>query len=321
MEGGIKIEFRKLIKFGDSSFVVSVPMNWIKRNSLKKGDTIYLEENGNGELVLNPKLKEHKKEIRESIINVDNKDILRIKRELVSAYLGGYNIVKLHVEDLTKNIKDIRDEVHSLMAFEIMEQSKTEMIIKDLLALEEISLNDMVRRMDIITRAMISNLKSNLENKKPQSLENLDQDVNRIYFVGLRTLVNALKDPNFASLIKLEQSQIFSYWNVIYSIEAIADVIKAISNICTGKCSGKKVDEEILILIYEIENTYLEVMKAYYNKDVELAYKLSSKKKELFTNCDKFLEKNWKHRCVPGLICELKKLIDETHNLGRRIYS
>ena len=78
MEGGIKIEFRKLIKFGDSSFVVSVPMNWIKRNSLKKGDTIYLEENGEGELILNPKLKEYKKEITEKIIDANGKDILRI---------------------------------------------------------------------------------------------------------------------------------------------------------------------------------------------------------------------------------------------------
>ncbi len=319
MEGGIKIEFRKLIKFGDSSFVVSVPMNWIKRNSLKKGDTIYLEENGNGELILNPKLKEHKKELTEKIIDVNGKDILRIKRELISAYLNGYNIVKVNGDNLMKNLKEIKDEVRSLTAFEIMEQSKTELIIKDLLSLEDISLNDMIRRMDIITRAMTSNLKSNIEEDKYQSLEHLDQDVDRIYFVGLRTLINCLKDPNFALQIKINQSNLFLYWSLIHSIEIIADRIREVSEFQIN--FEKNIKNEIYSIIANIETLYSEVMKAYYTNDLELAYNLSSKKLELLKNCNNLLEKNWKKRYIPEIIFKLKNIIEETHRIGRRVYS
>lgn len=296
-------------------------MNWIKRNSLKKGDTVYLEENGNGELVLNPRLKEHKKELKEFVIDIKNKDIKRINRELISAYLGGYNLIRVQGEDLMKFAKEIKEEVHNLVAVEIMDQSRDEILIKDLLSLEEISVKDMIRRMDIITRAMISTLKSNFLEGKSQSIDHLDHDVNRIYFVILRTLTHCLKDPNFTSLIKLEQPQLFLYWNISSSIEIIADQVKVISRFCTDKLEKKRISKEMVTLISEVENMYLEIMKAYYTNDVELAYKLSSLRGDLFAKCDLFLEKKWNTYCVPETICRLKNIIDETHNIIRRVYS
>ena len=54
------METRKLIKFGGSSHIIAIPNAWIKKNSLGKGDTIYIEENGNNELILHPSIKEQK---------------------------------------------------------------------------------------------------------------------------------------------------------------------------------------------------------------------------------------------------------------------
>jgi phosphate uptake regulator len=34
------VEFRRLIGFGKSSFVVSLPKNWIEKNKLVKGDLV-----------------------------------------------------------------------------------------------------------------------------------------------------------------------------------------------------------------------------------------------------------------------------------------
>ena len=43
---------RKIIKLGHSSYVVSVPKNWVKKNKLSKGDRILVRENGDNELIL-----------------------------------------------------------------------------------------------------------------------------------------------------------------------------------------------------------------------------------------------------------------------------
>ena len=38
------MEFRKLMAFGNSSFVVSVPKAWVEKNRLKKGDVLVVDE-------------------------------------------------------------------------------------------------------------------------------------------------------------------------------------------------------------------------------------------------------------------------------------
>ena len=38
------MEFRKLIAFGKTSFVMSIPKAWVVKNNLKKGDLLSLEE-------------------------------------------------------------------------------------------------------------------------------------------------------------------------------------------------------------------------------------------------------------------------------------
>ena len=50
-------EPRKLIKFGSSSHIISIPQKWIQSNSLKKGDMIFLTESNENELILSPKNK------------------------------------------------------------------------------------------------------------------------------------------------------------------------------------------------------------------------------------------------------------------------
>ena len=40
------MEFRKLISFGKSSYVVSLPKAWVVQQKLKKGDLIAVDEAG-----------------------------------------------------------------------------------------------------------------------------------------------------------------------------------------------------------------------------------------------------------------------------------
>ena len=46
------MEKRTLVKSGASSFTVAVPIAWVRRNALEKGDEIAIEENELGDLVL-----------------------------------------------------------------------------------------------------------------------------------------------------------------------------------------------------------------------------------------------------------------------------
>ena len=57
----VKIEFRKIIGFGNGGHVISLPKNWINQNKLKKGDLLEMAQ-GSGQLTFSIEKKEQEKE-------------------------------------------------------------------------------------------------------------------------------------------------------------------------------------------------------------------------------------------------------------------
>jgi phosphate uptake regulator len=78
-------EPRRLIKFGNSSYVVSLPKEWIEKNNLKKGELIYMDYSKN-KLVLSPMAQNYVEEERKMIIEAKEMDRIGIKREILSSY-------------------------------------------------------------------------------------------------------------------------------------------------------------------------------------------------------------------------------------------
>src|SRR3989338_6502020 len=146
---------RKLIKFGPSSYIISIPKSWIERHKLCKGDIIYCTRSNNDELILAHQQKEIKREPRSAIINIDKKSIKDIKREFLSSYIAGFDIIKLEAEQDIKFSNELRDIIRELTTLDIIEQNKHAIVAKDFLNLEKISLEELIRRMDLILRSMI----------------------------------------------------------------------------------------------------------------------------------------------------------------------
>mgnify|MGYP001191677169 CR=1 FL=1 len=78
-------EARRLIKFGNSSHVLSIPKDWIDKNRLVKGDLVFLDENEFGQLILSPDQKKIERVDRGISFCIDNKEEDQIKREIISS--------------------------------------------------------------------------------------------------------------------------------------------------------------------------------------------------------------------------------------------
>jgi len=87
-------EPRKIIKFGNSSHVISLPSSWVKENNLSKGDIVFIEKNGNNELIILPSKDDmsYSEKERKIIISVDGKDPETLRREITSAYINWQDI-------------------------------------------------------------------------------------------------------------------------------------------------------------------------------------------------------------------------------------
>src|SRR3989344_3512162 len=108
------MEYRKLIKFGNSSHIISLPNNWVKKHKLKKGDLIYFEENGSGELILNREIKKENSQITQTTIDIINKPVPTIEREILCAYTNNYDIINI-VGDLKRCRKEIANDIYYII--------------------------------------------------------------------------------------------------------------------------------------------------------------------------------------------------------------
>ena len=92
-------EQRKLQVTGGSTYILSLPKEWVTRNQLKKGSLIVLREEEDGSIALFPSKLEKQEKKDEAFIRVsanDNPDA--VMRKVISAYLVGYNeIGRAHV--------------------------------------------------------------------------------------------------------------------------------------------------------------------------------------------------------------------------------
>ena len=311
------MEYRKLIKFGESSHVVSLPNELVRKNKLKKGDLIYIEQNGNSEIVLTPNKKDKEKIDKEIVINVDGKELKYLQREITSAYLNNYNNFKFEGNEVVRKSEQLRNLVQSLVALEIVEQTNKNIIVKDFLDIETVSIDSLIRRIDILVRAVFLDMLDIINGKDRASFTQKEQDINKLSFLTIKAIrynfENFKKENNYLELV--------SNMQVVNSIEVLADEIKRFCRVFSNARMDAKTVAKVKKILDRVNVNYGETMKAYYNKDRGLAYELAAyRKDELIKECEDLLKRQKNDYGILTLVDKMKAIIVETHEIGRAIY-
>jgi len=280
---------RKLVKAGSASHTVSLPKSWLDKNNLKKGDTIYITEKSDSELAVTAKPGEGSEEEKKEItIEVDGKNIGSIQREITSAYVNNYSKIHLSGKSIDDQAKKLRNVLHHFVALEVDEQTSSKISAKDLLNLQEISIEKTIRRMDMTLRSIMQDSIKSIGSKSlKESIEQRDDDVNRLYFLLFRILKSALNNQRIAANFEMSNDEILSTWYLTVNIENIADNAKTLNKLM-DKMNDKALLKEAF---YEIQRAYEDVMKSHYNKDKKLADEVAGRRIDIFTKCTKLLIK------------------------------
>ncbi|MBS3105119.1 phosphate uptake regulator PhoU [Candidatus Woesearchaeota archaeon] len=328
----VNIDVRKLISFGKGSFILSMPKSWVEKNNLKKGDLISVNDDG-FELTLSANQQEKKPGFKDIDIDSRNKDIEMLKAEIASSYLNGYDTINILFDSNSKEAPKIKDVIRNLSGLEIMEQTSTRIVAKNLININDISISNIIRRMDIITRAMMEDaILCCRGNCNYESIHNRDFDVNRLYFLGYRVIKNAIMNPRIAKSLGIGPWQLHSDELMILSIEKIADRQKRIARYICAASLDRSTLAEIDRIHTDIAESYNGVMKSYYNKDKQIAFNAEVTNKDRTAACSKFLEKytnthvNLKNKgtisnlvAVAKIIENLKATAVEIRNVARTV--
>ncbi len=234
-------ETRKIQFTGGSTYIISLPKNWIAQNQLKKGSFIKLHEEESGLLTIVPPSSRVQRRLDEATILVyADDDTEMINRKIVSAYLSGYN--SIHIKSDKQPLSS--SQRHDVKAFvrrmlvgtEIVTDTSVQLMLQVLLSYPELTIHSALRRMSLITVSMHKDAISCLGSSDNLSLKDVittDNEVDRFNLYVTRQLRAAMQNPRISKEIGLANTKdCLGYRLVTKSVERTADhAVKIAENV------------------------------------------------------------------------------------------
>lgn len=142
------MESRRVQVTGGSSYVVTLPKNWIDQQEIKKNDPVYMIVRKDGTLLVSSKSKE---EFNQSAIEIDCSAISEedLLAALIDAYVSGYTTIRLASSDrLPYFVRGTTQKfIRGVIGQGIIEDTNNLIILKDLLNPSEIPFDANIRRL------------------------------------------------------------------------------------------------------------------------------------------------------------------------------
>ncbi len=263
-------ELRKIQVTGGSTYIISLPKNWVDHMGLKRGSVVSVLQRDDMSLSIQPKGLVSPERVKKVIITIkQNEKPDSVVRRLVSSYLVGYNIIQIHSTEKRIDSEtrfEIKDFVRKkLVGTEILSDLPNELTLQILLSYAELSVKDALRRMSIIAASMHRDAVQTLNIENPRlakEIINMDDEVDRFSLYVIRLLKVAVMDAHVLreSGIKTPR-QCLGYRLIVKSVERMADHA---TNIAENRLALNLVpiNEEILEELNKISESALKVFEA-----------------------------------------------------------
>jgi phosphate uptake regulator len=243
------MEIRKVQMTGGSSFVISLPKEWIKSKSIQKNDKLGLIVQPDGTLLVTPRITEEpvQKEKQFDVSKIE--DPTYLFRNLIGAYIAGYTKIMIKSEDkIQPFIKTgVRKFTQVTIGQEIVEETDTLIKIKDLLNPAEMPFENTITRMHILARSMHQDAITALRNKDEtlaQDIISRDNDVDRLHWLVARQFNIVSRDIKLAKKMGAEGT-IVNYYLISKIIERIGDhAVRIAENVL--KLIDKRIDPKLI---------------------------------------------------------------------------
>jgi phosphate uptake regulator len=232
LSSNIKEDVRRVQLTGKSTYIVSLPKKWVDEVGIEKGDSLTVIPQKDKTLLLVPKSMKRPDKPQEIVINVaPTEKIGPIIRKVVSHYLVGYNTIRLLSRGdriTSQQRRSIKDFVRrKLVGTEIISDSRDTVTLQVLLSYPELSIQDALRRMYIISTSMhkdaIIALKE-MNRDLAQEVVSIDDEVDRFSFYIIRQLKSAVQDDKILKELGLNNPRdCLGFRLITKSVERIAD--------------------------------------------------------------------------------------------------
>ena len=273
------MQMRRLQQMGGATLLVSLPKDWARSASLRKGSLVSLEEASDGGLMIYPaqEANEGKEEKEFTIAYPSKYSGDNLANEITGAYLYGFDLIKIKgdrrisIEDREKIVSSIKLLI-GLVVVDEDAMSITSQFLVDNTAVEP---SKIFRRISSIVRAMISDTLKQLtsgEIAKFESVAQRDDEVDRLHFLLVRLIRTAIREPRAAGKFGLSAIDCLDYRVAASALETAGDyateLSSFVSEIGTLDKKSRSVVSEINSVLDAIQ---ANTVRSFIQRDFDLA--------------------------------------------------
>jgi len=222
------MELRRVQMTGGSSFVVTLPKDWITEMRIKKNDPVGLITQPDGTLVVT------KKTTDEPVQRIKEIDIGHITdpsflfRILIGAYITGFTTIRVSSKQrfppFVRTV--VRDFTQMTIGQEVVEETDTLITIKDLLNPAEMPFDNTIKRMFVIVKNMHEDAIVALETHNHNlatDVINRDMDADRLNWLIARQTNMIMQNPSLSRKMEVSVGMAMYYHIISRIIERIGD--------------------------------------------------------------------------------------------------
>jgi len=288
------IETRKVQQTGGSSFIVSLPKEWIETHRIQPKDSIGILTQPDGTLLITP-YSSSQEIMKEKQIDVDEiQDSHFLFRLLIGAYIMGYTVII--VKSSKKFEPFVRDSVINFTRIaigpEIEEESNNYIKIKDLVNAKEMPFEKTIKRMYILGQGMYEDALTALKTGNRELAEEVikrDNEVDRLHWLIGRQANIVFNDIILSQKMGVSLSQASQFHFLSKFLERIADHAVSIAKNAINLLK-LKFDAIIIQKILEVSKFSIELldksMDAWRNKDIRQANQNIERVLDLILKCE-----------------------------------
>ena len=267
------MEIRKVQITGGSSFVVTLPKGWIEAQKIRKNDPLGLVVQPDGTLLVTRDITEGQFQREKSIGITGTEEPAYVFRMLVGSYIAGYTTIRLSSKSrLPAPIRMVvRDFTQMSIGPEVVEETDTVILLKDLLNPAEMPFDNTIKRMFVIVKNMQLDAMSALENRDISLANDViarDNDVDRLHWLIARQTNIILRNASLSRKMGISPFRMVNTYIISRIIERIGDhAVRIVENV--KRVADYPPDREVVSAIRKADALALSL----FDKSIVLFFK------------------------------------------------
>lgn len=322
------MESRKIQKVGISTLTVSLPKQWAENQNLKKGDQVFIVQEGDSLRLLAPEgaRKRLERPVPDYVIDADSlEEPGMLERVIVGNYvLGRERLVIRSASRLrSEHLDEIRGVTKRLMGLGIIEETGNKALLQCSLEPSKFPIESLIKRLYNLGSTMLREAVEALITKDRSLAEDAirrEDDADMMYWLIVRLVLSAQQDDSLISKLGMESRlNNAGYRLIAKELETVADCATTIArNVLELIDRHGEYDWPLLRTLKEAADEatslYGNGLAALITRDLKLANRTVLASRELDVKLREFHKTLFKNVSEPQELLALKTILD---NLSR----